>query len=219
MYLAAQPMNTRVTQNLNQDWQQTQLLFNCQTYLLLPELQRWDTWEHGFTILRGLEYEGRLLPLLFFTLIIMRETLLMGHENFLGSRLILQDNELPVTRRGQPEVKWLAVRMQEVGVRVLHWVTGAPSWPLESFLMSPCFSKTWKTGRAVAGCLPSLSAPQPLGIWSCRRVWGKKQPPFQKDINTPAPDTDICRFHLLWAGGGREEESWAFTVWSTEEKN
>lgn len=37
--------------------------------------------------------------MLFFTLIILREKLFMARDSFSGSRLILQDNELPVPRR------------------------------------------------------------------------------------------------------------------------
>lgn len=35
---------------------------------------------------------------------------------------------------------------------------------------------------------------------------GKAAATIQKDVNMPASDPDICRFHLLCAGGGRKEE-------------
>lgn len=42
---------------------------------------------------------------------------------------------------------------------------------------------------------------------------------LRNDINIPASDTDICRFHLLHAGSGRGEKGLCIYLWSTEEKN
>lgn len=70
----------------------------------------------------------------------------------------------------------------------------------------------------MAGCRAFLvRTPTTLNV-ELQVGMGKEAAIVPKDINMPASDPDICRFHLLCAGGGRKEEGWAFTVLSTEGK-
>lgn len=68
--------------------------FSTQRYLLLPELQRWDKWEHRFRVTRRFGVWGQIPNHCCFYSANSEGEAVHRARDVLGLRLILQDNEL-----------------------------------------------------------------------------------------------------------------------------